>query len=137
FIANIDKVDEMDIWEKERWKAEATFLKAYYHFYLMRMYGAIPLMKENLPIAASPEEAQVYREPVDSVVSYIVQLLDESFANPNLPETLGGTEQSELGRITKPIVLALKAKVLVTAASPLFNGNPEYANLKDNRGVQL
>ncbi|WP_262247894.1 RagB/SusD family nutrient uptake outer membrane protein [Parapedobacter soli] len=137
FLENIDKVEEMDVWEKERWKAEATFLKAYYHFYLMRMYGAIPIMKENLPIAATPDEVQVYRQPVDTVVSYVVQLLDEAYANPNLPETLGGTEQSELGRITKPIVLALKAKVLVTAASPLFNGNPEYADLKDNRGVQL
>ncbi|ADY54148.1 RagB/SusD domain protein [Pseudopedobacter saltans DSM 12145] len=137
FIENIDKVTEMDGWEKGRWKAEAKFLKAYYHFYLMRMYGPIPIIKENLPISASPEEVKVYREPVDDVVAYIVQLLDEVYEDPNLPETLGGAEQSELGRITKPIVLALKAKVLVTAASPLFNGNPEYAGLKDKRGVNL
>ncbi len=49
--------------------------------------------------------------------------------NPYLPE-LAGTEQSELGRITKSIVLALKAKVLVTAASPLFNGNADFVGLQ-------
>jgi hypothetical protein len=137
FLENIDKVEEMDKWEKERWSGEVKFLKAYYHFYLLSMYGPIPLIKENVPISATPEEVQLYREPVDSCVNYIVQLLDEAFANESLPENLAGAETSELGRITKPIVLALKAKVLVTAASPLFNGNPEYSNFKDKRGVQL
>lgn len=137
FIENIGSVEEMDAWEKGRWRAEAKFLKAYYHFYLMQMYGAIPIIDENLPIASTPAEVQIYRQPVDSVVSYIVRLLDEVYEDPNMPETLGGAEQSELGRITKPIVLALKAKVLITAASPLFNGNPEYSTLKDNRGINL
>ncbi|WP_114781864.1 RagB/SusD family nutrient uptake outer membrane protein [Botryobacter ruber] len=139
FLENIGKVDEKELqpWERERWKAEVKFLKAYYHFYLMRMYGPIPIIRENLPISASPEEVKVYREPVDEVVKYIVELLDEIYASESLPESLAGTETSEYGRITRPIVLALKAKVLVTAASPLFNGNPEYGNLKDNRGVQL
>jgi hypothetical protein len=137
FLENIGKVVELQDWEKERWTAEVKFLKAYYHFYLLRMYGPIPIVRENLPISSSPEEVQVYRAPVDEVVAYIVELLDEAYANENLPGILAGTESSELGRITKPIVLALKAKVLVTAASPLFNGNTEYATMADNRGVQL
>jgi hypothetical protein len=137
FLENINKVEEMDTWEKERWIAEVKFLKAYYHFYLLRMYGPIPLIKENLPIAAGPDQVQVRRAPVDSCVNYIVQLLDEAFDNPNLPENVAATEASELGRITKPIVKALKAKVLVTAASPLFNGNPEYIGFKDKQGTPL
>jgi starch-binding outer membrane protein, SusD/RagB family len=137
FLDNIGKVEELSSFERERWIAEVKFLKAYYHFYLMRMYGPIPIVKTNLPISASPDEVQVYRQPIDEVVNYIVELLDEVYANENLPEKLAGTEQSELGRITKSIVLALKAKVLVTAASPLFNGNSEYSDFKDNRGVQL
>ncbi len=32
---------------------------------------------------------------------------------------------------------SLKAKVLVTAASPLFNGNTDQASLKSNNGVVL
>ena len=137
FLANIGKVPDLDQYERERWIAEVTFLKAYYHFYLFRMYGPIPLIKENLPISASPDQVQLYREPVDSCVNYIVSLLDEAAANDLLPDRIVGTENSELGRITKCIVKAIKAKVLVTAASPLFNGNKAYANLKDNKGRQL
>jgi len=48
-----------------------------------------------------------------------------------LPDRIVGTEATELGRITKSIVTAFKAKVLVTAASPLFNGNTEYAGMSD------
>src|SRR5690606_14663525 len=81
-----------------------------------------------------PAQIAVYREPIDEVVKYIVKLLDE--ATVDLPPKIE-IEVSELGRITKPIALAIKAKVLVTAASPLFNGNRDYATLKDTRGVQL
>lgn len=134
FLSNIDKVRDMEEMERERWKAEVLFLKAYYHFYLVRLYGPIPIVRENLPINSSPEEVQVAREPVDSAFNYIVRLLDEAAANDNLPSKIVGGESSELGRITKAIVLSMKAKVLVTAASPLFNGNPDFTNIKDEKG---
>lgn len=137
FLDNIDKVRDMSDAERERWRAEVQFLKAYYHFYLVRMYGPIPLIKENLPINSTPEQVQVAREPVDSCFSYIVRLLDESASNDNLPDKIVGVEMSELGRITKAIVLAVKAKVLVTAASPLFNGNQDFSSLKDEKGTPL
>lgn len=137
FLENIHKVNDLPPWEMAQWTSEVKFLKAYYIFYLMRIYGPIPLIRENLPISASPEEVQLYRAPVDEVVDYIVELLDEAFASEALQPRVVGTEAVDLGRITQSIVLALKAKVLVTAASPLFNGNPEYANFKDSRGTQL
>jgi len=124
----------MDQFEKDRWAAEAKFLKAYYHFTLLQMYGPIPIIKENLPINASKEEVSVFREPVDEVFDYIVQILDEAI--PYLPLTIQQLVM-EQGRITQPIALALKAKVLVTAASPLFNGNSDYKTMVDKRGVQL
>src|SRR5690606_35009562 len=120
--------------EKKRWVAEVKFLKAYYHFWLTRMYGPIPVVRENIPIASSPEEVRVKREPVDSAFNYIVQLLDE--AAVDLPVVIQ-TEINELGRITKPIALSVKAEVLVTQASPLFNGNPDYAGFKDKDGQNL
>ncbi len=118
FLENVDKVPDLNEYERERWKAEVIFLKAYYHFYLFRMYGPIPLTKENLPISASPEEVKVYREPVDSCINYIVSLLDQAASSDLMPDRISGTENAELGRITKCIVKAVKAKVLVTAASP-------------------
>ncbi|MDP4290520.1 MAG: RagB/SusD family nutrient uptake outer membrane protein [Bacteroidota bacterium] len=137
FLDNIGKVTDLQPYDRDRWTAEVTFLKAYYHFLLLQRYGPIPLIKTNLPISATPAEVKVYREPVDSVVNYIVQLLDKAYTSENLPDRIVGNEGQELGRITKSIVLAFKAKVLVTAASPLFNGNPDYANFVDRRGVHL
>jgi len=134
FLENIDRVPDMNSFEKARWTAEVKFLKAFHHFWLLQMYGPIPVVRENLPIDATPEEVAVYRDPVDDVVDYIVQLIDE--AVPALPLRIEN-EVSELGRITQSIALAIKAKVLVTAASPLFNGNTAYSQLKDNRGRAL
>ena len=134
FLENVDKVRDLEEYEKTRWKAEVKFLKAYYHYYLMQLYGPIPIVRENMPVSASSEEVKVFREPIDEVVDYIVQLLDE--ATPVLPLEIE-SEVSELGRITQPISLSVKAKVLVTAASPLFNGNQDYSTMIDKRGKQL
>lgn len=134
FLENIYLVPDMSDFEKARWTAEVKFLKAYYHYYLIRMYGPIVLIKENLPVSASPEEVRIPRSPVDECFDYVVQLLDEAL--PDLPDRIE-FEVSELGRITKAIDLSLKAKVLVTAASPLFNGNSDYKGFTNKDGTPL
>ena len=134
FLENIHLVQDLNETERNRWIAEVKFLKAYYHFYLLRMYGPIPVIRENMPIHAGIEEVQVFREPVDEVVQYIVQLINE--AVPDLPLVIQD-RISSLGRITQPIALTVKADVLVTAASPLFNGNSTYSGFVDSRGVNL
>ncbi len=134
FLENISDVPDMTESEKKRWIAEVKFLKAYYHFWLVRMYGPIVLIKENLPVSADPDEVKIPRSPVDTCFDYIVQLLDEA-AN-DLPEKID-FEVSELGRITKAIDLSVKAQVLVNAASPLFNGNPDYQGYTNNDGTAL
>ncbi|WP_256005289.1 RagB/SusD family nutrient uptake outer membrane protein [Pedobacter deserti] len=138
FLENVGNVVDLEEYERERWKAEVLFLKAYYQFFLVRMYGPIPLIKSNLPLESSPEEVKLYRQPLNECFDYIVALLDEAIANENLPDNISGVENTEMGRITRATALALKAKVLVTAASPLFNGgNPGFFTLKDNRGREL
>lgn len=134
FLENVHIPRDIEEAERSRWIAEVKFLKAYYHFFLMKLYGPIVLVKENIPLSAPPEETKVYREPVDTCVNYIVQLLDEAI--PDLPLVLPDPE-SEQGRITETIARAVKAKVLAWAASPLFNGNKDYAGWTDNRGRHL
>jgi hypothetical protein len=133
-IENINKPVDLSADEKKRWIAEAKFLKAYYHFVLFRLYGAIPITDVNLPINSSTEDVKVKRDPVDDVVNYMVKLLDE--AAPDLPVVIQN-QAKELGRITKPIALAVKAQILATAASPLFNGNPDYISIKNKDGKAL
>ena len=134
FLENIDKPFDLDKSERDWWVSEVLFLKAYYHYYLFRMYGPIPLIRENLPISSTTEEVRRFREPVDDVVDYIVELLDQSLEN--LPEEILDVT-SDMGRPTKATALALKAQVLTLAASPLFNGNTDYASVVDKKGRQL
>ena len=43
----------------------------------------------------------------------------------------------EIAQVTRGAALGLRAKVLLYAASPLFNGNEEMTDLKDNAGKRL
>ncbi len=137
FLENVqddNKVRDLEPQMRQRWLAEVKFLKAYYHFVLLRMYGPIPIVEKNLPISASPAEVKVKRDRFEDVVTYIASLLDEAaFVLPAAIEN----QSTEAGRATKTAALMLKARLLVMAASPLFNGNPDYANFKDRDGVQL
>ncbi|MCL3779569.1 RagB/SusD family nutrient uptake outer membrane protein [Prolixibacteraceae bacterium JC049] len=131
FISKIETVPNMESSEIKRWKAEATFLKAYYHFYLFRMYGPTPIIEENLPISAKPDNVKYYRQSVDKVINFIVDLLDKSIVD--LPATIPNPTE-EMGRITTSVAKALKARILLTAASPLFNGNTDVLHLTNNKG---
>lgn len=134
FLENIDKPQDLQQYERNRWIGEVKFLKAYYHFYLFTLYGPIPIMDTNISIDASAEEVRRYRDPVDDVVSYISNLLDDAAKDLPLQITDAG---EEMGRITQPIAKAVKAQLLLLAASPLFNGNTDYINVKDNQGRNL
>ena len=121
-IDNIDLVVDMDQQEKNQWKAEATFLKAYYHFLLVSNYGPIPIIDVSLPISAADTEVRVARKTVDECFTYIVATIDQAITD--LPEKVIGN--NDVGRIDQVIAKAIKAKVLLFSASPLFNGNTEY-----------
>jgi hypothetical protein len=136
FLENVGTVPDLDSYERDRWIAEAKFLKAYYHFWLIRLYGPIPLKKENLEVGADIDIVKVRRDKLEDCFNYVVQLLDEAAEPGLLPDKIA-SEASELGRITRPIVLSVKAYALVTAASPLFNGNPDYSSFTDNQGTKL
>lgn len=121
-IDNIDLVVDMEQTEKNQWKAEAKFLKAYYHFMLVSNYGPIPIVDRNLPISASDQEVRLERALVDTCFEYIVNTIDEAIKD--LPEKVLGN--NDVGRIDQVIAKAIKAKVLLYSASPLFNGNADF-----------
>jgi hypothetical protein len=134
FLENVDKVVDLEPYMKTRWVGEVIFLKAYFHWYLLQMYGPIPVVDKNLPSDVTAEQVKVQRVPVDSVVNYVAALLDS--AAKILPPAIQA-RTTELGRVTAPVALAVKARLLVTAASPLFNGNADYTNFKNLDGNAL
>ncbi len=134
FLENIQGVPDMGQTEKDQWAAEVSFLKAYYHYYLLRLYGPIPIVDENTPTFEDPEKVHFERQPVDEVFAYIVQTIDA--AMPALLEDVMQPAE-ENGRITRIVASAMKAEMLVTAASPLFNGNADYPDYVNAAGQPL
>lgn len=122
FIENIHLVQDMSDDEKKEWKAEVMFLKAYYHFLLLTQYGPIPIVDENLAISADVDEVRVKRNQVEEVIDYILNTID--LAAADLPVRV--TSSNNLGRVDKLIAISIKSKVLLYAASPMFNGNSEF-----------
>jgi len=136
FLENLVEVPGLEEEERLKWLDEVKVLKAFYHFWLMQMYGPIPIIDENLPVGASPDETNVKRESIDDVVAYLVELLDEVIEANNLPGIINYI-YTDMGRITMPVAKALKAKILVLSASPIFNGNTDFSELTDNLGNKL
>lgn len=133
FIANINKCADCGANYIRQYGAEARALRAIYYFYLMRMFGPVVVLGETiLPPDASFNDIQRPRNSYDECVAFVVSELDKAAAD--LPAT---SISDELGRINRPIALAFKQKVLLYAASPQFNGNPDYAALKNKDGKQL
>ncbi|MGN8070354.1 RagB/SusD family nutrient uptake outer membrane protein [Mucilaginibacter sp. 22184] len=139
FLASIDQTpipDSRRDYYKPRiplYKAEARFLRANQYFELFRRYGAVPLVNKVLT-PTDPAATTTTRNSVDEVVKFITSECDAIAAILPISYANGS---SDYGRITKGAALALKARTLLYAASPLFNGNSMYANIKNADGTQL
>lgn len=136
FLANIDNVPDMMPYEKAQWKAEIMVVKAYLNYFLMLHYGPIPLLKENKAVDTDLEDMYLERSSIDEVTDYCVSLIDDAIALNSLGLNVSST-QSDLGRITLPIAKAIKAKILVLAASPIFNGNEMFKSIVNSKGEIL
>ena len=134
FFENIGKTYGMEQSEKDLWTAELKALKAHFYFELLRRYGPVILVPENIDANAEIEAMQQPRRPVDTCVNEIVRLLDE--AMEDLPP-LAAKAQIRWAYHSLESAAALKALTLLYAASPLFNGNPNYANFRNKQGEQL
>ena len=96
---------------------ENRVLRAYFYFELLKRYGGVPLVKTTL---SADSNTLLPRNTVDEVVNYIVSEIDAS--KDSLITNWGRDFDIGLdGRITKGAALALKSRVLLYAASPLYN----------------
>ena len=127
-IASVPGINQEDI---DLYTAEADFLIAYFHLLLVKCYGPSILVKE-LPPLDTPAANMLSRRPYDECINWIADLLDD--AASRLPAT---RNSSDYGRATSIIAKSLKARMLLYAASPLFNGNPDYTDFKNPDGEQL
>ncbi|MEN8248752.1 MAG: RagB/SusD family nutrient uptake outer membrane protein [Bacteroidota bacterium] len=132
FLDNIDKTPGFTTEELNSMKGEATFIVGFMHFCLIRQYGPTIIVKGVVPLDASGSDLYPYRASYDESVDFVVSKYDEAF---NLLRD--DQSKTDLGRITRAIAKAAKARILLYAASPLFNGNPDYAGFVDGNGKEL
>lgn len=120
FLENIEEASFDDENWKNRLIGEVHFLNAYFYHNLVRLYGGVPLVTKAYNLE---DEFMIARSSLQECIDYIVSEAD--LAASLLPE---GYEagQGDIGRATKGAALALKARVLLYAASDLYN-DPSWA----------
>lgn len=120
--------------ELELWTAEMRFAKAVYYFELIRRYGPIVLVPENIGVNTPVAEMRRPRSHIDDCFDAVVELLDQAI--PDLPTR--ATQNISRRQITKEGAMAYKAKVLLYKASPLYNGNSIwYGDFRNYKGEPL
>lgn len=133
FIHRVDDCPELSNSEREDMRAQSRFLRAYFYWMLIKQYGPVPIMPDKgQDISLEYKDLAVARNTYDECVDFICQELNQ--AARVLPVTRNA---SRWGQATRGIALATKAKVLLYAASPLYNGNTELSSLTDDEGRQL
>ena len=127
FLDLIDDMQPIGVTQedKEEYKAECYFLEAYYHFRVLQAFGPCPIIPARVDPNTTASEIPG-RSHFDYCVDWIVDKLDQAAAV--LPAT---RPDNDLGRATSTIAKALKARVLLYAASPLWNGSFPYPNWKN------
>lgn len=105
----------------ENYPYEIRFLRAYYYFELIRHYKTVPLV---LKVLDKKEANSVKQSSFEEIADFIVKECSE--IAEKLPINYNAYKNKENGRITKGAALALKTRMLLYMASPLFSeDNPE------------
>ena len=117
FLANIDRSPMVQS-RKAQYISEALFLRAWYYFILMKHYGGVPIIGNNVYDATSTMKTS--RNTWAECVEYVSHQCDSIVQLNVLPVRRTGQEN---GRASSAAALGLKARVCLYAASPLFNGS--------------
>ena len=120
-LDRINGVPDADEAYKKRVTAEMKLLRTMCNFESFKYYGGIPILKKRFLIT---DNMKVPRNTLEETVNAMITDLNEAI--PDLPDVVISIEK---GRATKGAALAAKAKILLYAASPLFNTGTPYMDL--------
>ena len=134
FMDNVDRCLDEKVSDKRRaeMKAEARFLRAYYYFLLFRQYGPIYIWGDQAPDITIRPEA-IDRHTVDHCVDFIADEFDKAAQDLSLTVN----ETAWKARVTKGTALAAKARLLLYAARPLYNGCEFYKGMTNMWGEKM
>lgn len=133
FMENVDRCPEFTGEEKRVAKAEARFIRAYCYFQLFRRFGPVFVWGDRRADKTIRPES-IDRDPLDVNLDFMITEIDKAIKD--LPLTIDNGNQFD-GRVTRGAAMAAKARILLYAASPLFNGCDLYKGLKNKDGEFL
>lgn len=110
---NINNVQGLSIADKNRLVGEMKTLRAWRYFQLVRHYNGVPLITKTFSLSDKYDAA---RNSADECFQFIIKDLDSAIAL--LPAVAANK-----GKIDQGIAMAIKSRVLLTYASPLFNSS--------------
>lgn len=119
--------------DKDRWYWGVRFTRAYLYFLMMREWGPVFLLGDDLiDFTATTEQLYRPRNTWEECVKYVVD--EMTTCSENLPDTW---DDGYLGMPTRGAALALIARLKLYSARPLFNGNPLYRGVRNPDGTPL
>ncbi len=131
FIENLDRCTAIGEQERRKYLAEARFMRAFYHYWLVRLYGPVPIVDRSRTGSelATPQARNTFNECIEWIDTEINWACENG-----LPEARTATD---LGLPDVGAARAIQSRMHLMAASPLYNGNTVYANWKNNDGTVL
>jgi starch-binding outer membrane protein, SusD/RagB family len=131
-IARIDECKELSLLTKREYLGEMYFFKGYFMYLLIQQYGPAVIPPDHLlDLGEDGETLSQERSSYDDCVGYIIKNMEMAY--DYLPATKDAL--AEIYRPTQGAALAVMSRVLLTAASPMYNGNPSYAGWKRTDGT--
>jgi len=119
FFEKMEGNKTIDAANLTRATGEMRFLRAFFYAKLVKTYGGVPIITSSVALGQSNYDMK--RNTADEVVDFIVKECDQAVTE------LGAFADVERGRISKQAAMALKARTLLYAASPLFNEGDDAA----------
>jgi hypothetical protein len=117
FLANVAKANIPNEKNRNRFKAEAQLLRAFYYLELVKQFGAMPIIDK--PFEPTSDYTSLTRPTFQATIDFIVKDCDQALAAADLPLRI--TDEGERGRFTKAVGHAIKSQALLYNASPLWN----------------
>lgn len=122
FMQNIGICKELDQERVSQYYNEARFLRAYYYFLLMRLYGPVPILPHEVPTDPNDDYFKTHlgRNTWNECVDWVCDELSEAAKGLRQEQV-----STDYGRPTAGAALALKSRLLLYSASELFNPRGE------------
>ena len=115
-LENLYLLPETSATLRKQFYGELIFLRAYAHFELIKRYGGIPIITKSLTL---DDDLNIPRNTFKECVDFVVSQCDTAVKYLPTPDIASG---GQLGRISTGVALALKSRMLLYAASDLYNG---------------